>query len=187
VATPSERTSRAAASSSRSLICTFTTYGTKAFRGFSKLADISRKLPLRPAIALGQASSAIRICVRPATNMPNGNGFQSSPIAASPRRQIQGTTNGMKVNTCIQLGRVSAAEYLQGSFGQKAVQSAIEPKWLFRPVRTGAGLGRQSYKIGLKRGKAQFWCQGRINYTPYPIEINYFLKCALPVDPPMYP
>ena len=36
-----------------------------------------------------------------------------------------------------QLGRVSAAEYFQGAFGQKAALSAIEAQYLFRLVRTG--------------------------------------------------
>jgi integrase len=42
--------SRVAVNSSRSLTCIYTTYGTKAFHGYSKLADIFRKLPLWRAL-----------------------------------------------------------------------------------------------------------------------------------------
>ena len=41
-----------------------------------------------------------------------------------------GTESRRWAEHCIQIGRVSAAEYFQGSFGQKVPQSAIEPYWL---------------------------------------------------------
>src|SRR3954467_3764624 len=56
VAMPSERISRVAVSSSRSVTCIYTTYGTKAFHGYSKLAEIFRKLP---AVESARADSQI--------------------------------------------------------------------------------------------------------------------------------
>jgi hypothetical protein len=119
--------------------CIYTTYGTKAFRGYSKLAEILRKLPLSPAIALGQASSAIRIFVRLARNMPNGSGFRSSPTAASPSRQIQSTTEGLTVNNVFSLKGFRQLNTFKAHSDKKAALSAIEPQQLFQLVRTGAG------------------------------------------------
>ena len=51
----------------------------------------------------------------------------------------KGPAGSLVTKRCIQIGRVSAVEYLQGAFGQKAAPSAIEPEWLFRLVRTGTG------------------------------------------------
>jgi hypothetical protein len=39
----------------------------------------------------------------------------------------KGSASSLVTKRRIQLGRVSAAEYFQGAFGQKAAQSAIEP------------------------------------------------------------
>jgi hypothetical protein len=39
----------------------------------------------------------------------------------------KGSASGLVTKRCIRLGRVSAAEYFQGAFGQKAAPSAIEP------------------------------------------------------------
>jgi hypothetical protein len=55
------------------------------------------------------------------------------------RAKPYATDSGRGAEHCIQIGRVSAAEYFQGAFGQKAARTAIEPQWLFRPVRIGRG------------------------------------------------
>src|SRR6266700_455375 len=52
----------------------------------------------------------------------------------------KGSASSLVTKRCIRIERVSAAEYFQGAFGQKAARSAIEPQWLFRLVRIGRGL-----------------------------------------------
>src|SRR6266700_1138320 len=49
----------------------------------------------------------------------------------------KGSASSLVTKSCIRIERVSAAEYFQGAFGQKAARSAIEPQWLFRLVRIG--------------------------------------------------
>jgi|SRR5882757_6761105 len=51
----------------------------------------------------------------------------------------KGSASSLVTKRCIQIGRVSPAEYFQGAFGQKTALSAIEPEWLFPLVGIGRG------------------------------------------------
>jgi len=51
----------------------------------------------------------------------------------------KGSASSLVTKRCIQIGRISPAEYFQGSFGQKTALNAIEPEWLFPLVRIGRG------------------------------------------------